>query len=201
MVCRYYQKLNEIQADHYLWNRWIDIARYWKGYREFVIGIGGSATNDAGVGMLQALGARFLNKDGAVLGEGGEICIELPLLIFLPFTLHLKILVHDSLWCTKSLLWSGRRCACFCPAEGGGWCNDREIRCGYAVFFPIDPFNYRKRNHSRSRSRSCRWIRGGILRVPEANLKSGIDTVLDLVHFDSLLALIYCSKHWNLVRK
>ena len=44
-----------------------------QGYREFVIGIGGSATNDAGVGMLQALGARFLNKDGAVLGEGGEI--------------------------------------------------------------------------------------------------------------------------------
>ena len=44
-----------------------------QGYRKFVIGIGGSATNDAGVGMLQALGARFLDKDGAVLGKGGEI--------------------------------------------------------------------------------------------------------------------------------
>ena len=44
-----------------------------QGYREFVIGIGGSATNDAGVGLLQALGARFLDKDGAVLGKGGEI--------------------------------------------------------------------------------------------------------------------------------
>ncbi len=30
-----------------------------QGYREFVIGIGGSATNDAGVGLLQALGADF----------------------------------------------------------------------------------------------------------------------------------------------
>lgn len=64
-----------------------------QGYREFVIGIGGSATNDAGVGLLQALGARFLDKDGAVLGKEAKFCIELPLLIFLPFILHLKILV------------------------------------------------------------------------------------------------------------
>lgn len=30
-----------------------------RGCREFIIGIGGSATNDAGIGMLKALGARF----------------------------------------------------------------------------------------------------------------------------------------------
>ena len=33
-----------------------------KGCRNFIIGIGGSATNDCGVGMLQALGFEFLNK-------------------------------------------------------------------------------------------------------------------------------------------
>ncbi len=44
-----------------------------KGCREFLIGIGGSATNDAGVGMLQALGYKFLDKDNKVLGYGGEI--------------------------------------------------------------------------------------------------------------------------------
>ena len=32
-----------------------------RGCREFIIGIGGSATNDAGIGMLKALGARFLD--------------------------------------------------------------------------------------------------------------------------------------------
>ena len=31
-----------------------------KGCRKFIVGIGGSATNDAGIGMLQALGYRFL---------------------------------------------------------------------------------------------------------------------------------------------
>ncbi len=35
-----------------------------KGCRKFIMGIGGSATNDGGVGMLQALGFSFLNEKG-----------------------------------------------------------------------------------------------------------------------------------------
>lgn len=35
-----------------------------KGYRDFIVGIGGSATNDGGVGMLQALGFEFYDKEG-----------------------------------------------------------------------------------------------------------------------------------------
>ena len=41
------------------------------GCRSFIIGIGGSATNDGGVGMLKALGCRFLDKEGNDCGEGG----------------------------------------------------------------------------------------------------------------------------------
>ena len=33
-----------------------------QGYRHFIIGIGGSATNDAGLGMLHALGVKFLDE-------------------------------------------------------------------------------------------------------------------------------------------
>lgn len=36
----------------------------WKGCRKFVVGIGGSATNDGGIGMLQALGYEFLDSKG-----------------------------------------------------------------------------------------------------------------------------------------
>ncbi len=39
-----------------------------KGVREFIIGLGGSATNDAGLGMLRSLGFRFLDEFGS------EIC-------------------------------------------------------------------------------------------------------------------------------
>lgn len=34
-----------------------------QGYRKFIVGLGGSATNDAGLGMLYALGAKFLDED------------------------------------------------------------------------------------------------------------------------------------------
>ena len=41
------------------------------GARRFVLGVGGSATNDGGAGMLQALGARLLDAEGRALGPGG----------------------------------------------------------------------------------------------------------------------------------
>lgn len=41
-----------------------------RGCRNFIIGIGGSATNDGGIGMLKALGYRFLDRDGKDAGEG-----------------------------------------------------------------------------------------------------------------------------------
>ena len=41
------------------------------GAKKFVIGIGGSATNDGGAGMLQALGFRLLDKDGNDIPRGG----------------------------------------------------------------------------------------------------------------------------------
>ncbi|MEV3992723.1 glycerate kinase [Streptomyces sp. NPDC049837] len=41
------------------------------GARTIVFGVGGSATTDGGAGMLAALGARFLDKDGEPVGPGG----------------------------------------------------------------------------------------------------------------------------------
>lgn len=41
------------------------------GCRNFIIGLGGSATNDAGIGMLQALGYSFLDEEGCEVGYGG----------------------------------------------------------------------------------------------------------------------------------
>ena len=41
------------------------------GCRRFVVGIGGSATNDAGAGMLQALGFRLLDREGRDVPRGG----------------------------------------------------------------------------------------------------------------------------------
>ena len=47
------------------------------GFRSFVVGIGGSATNDGGAGMAQALGIRFLDESGNDLPWGGGALADL----------------------------------------------------------------------------------------------------------------------------
>ena len=46
-----------------------------RGAKEILLGIGGSATNDGGTGMCQALGARFLDQEGKDAGFGAR-CAE-----------------------------------------------------------------------------------------------------------------------------
>jgi glycerate kinase len=48
-----------------------------RGCRKIIIGIGGSATNDAGVGMVKALGGKFLNSKDQEIGNGGGALDEL----------------------------------------------------------------------------------------------------------------------------
>lgn len=43
-----------------------------KGCRKFIVGIGDSATNDGGIGMLQALGFAFLDKNGNQVAFGAK---------------------------------------------------------------------------------------------------------------------------------
>ena len=47
------------------------------GAKQIVIGIGGSATNDGGAGMAQALGVKLLDRDGRELEPGGEALARL----------------------------------------------------------------------------------------------------------------------------
>lgn len=43
-----------------------------KGVKEFILGLGGSATNDAGIGMLQALGAKFYNNQNQEISRDAK---------------------------------------------------------------------------------------------------------------------------------
>lgn len=51
-----------------------------RGCTEIIIGLGGSATNDGGTGMAQALGVRFRDKKAK-----SKICVVLNLSIFIPW--------------------------------------------------------------------------------------------------------------------
>ena len=65
------EKLNPMKASTYGTGQLISAAMD-KGARELVIGIGGSATNDGGMGLLAALGFRLFDETGRPLGLGAE---------------------------------------------------------------------------------------------------------------------------------
>ncbi|MDU2422672.1 MAG: glycerate kinase [Bifidobacterium scardovii] len=50
------------------------------GARTIIVGLGGSATNDAGAGLLQALGVRLLDASGRELPRGGAALAKLALI-------------------------------------------------------------------------------------------------------------------------
>ncbi|MEZ8880714.1 MULTISPECIES: glycerate kinase [Vibrio] len=51
-----------------------------QGARTIILGLGGSATNDGGAGIVQALGGRLLDRNGQELGRGGAALAELALI-------------------------------------------------------------------------------------------------------------------------
>ncbi len=48
-----------------------------RGCRDFIIGLGGSGTNEAGIGMLQALGYVFKDKDNQTVGNTGKDLVSI----------------------------------------------------------------------------------------------------------------------------
>jgi len=65
------EELNPMKATSYGAGELI-IAALNTGARELIIGIGGSAVNDGGIGMLTALGYKFFDNNGNLVGTGGE---------------------------------------------------------------------------------------------------------------------------------
>ena len=65
------QELNPMKTSSYGTGELIRAALD-SGAKELIVGIGGSATNDGGIGMLSALGFRILDGKGKAVGEGGE---------------------------------------------------------------------------------------------------------------------------------
>jgi glycerate kinase len=67
---------NPLKTSTYGFGQLLEAARG-EGVGEVIAGIGGSATNDGGAGMAQALGYRLLDSDGRNLPHGGEALLRL----------------------------------------------------------------------------------------------------------------------------
>lgn len=92
-----------------------------RGLRRFVVGLGGSATVDGGVGMLQALGVRFLDGQGAALPArlGGGRLRDIAAVDFSALDRRLAAARFDIACDVDNPLWGKRgAAAAFGPQKG-----------------------------------------------------------------------------------
>lgn len=160
-----------------------------EGCRSFLIGIGGSATNDAGTGMLQALGFRFLDKEGKELGQGGQILADIDSVDYSQVIPQLKE-CDFTIACDVDNPFSGKDGAAFVYARQKGADDemisllDDGLKNFAAVirgYTGIDVDNI-------PGAGAAGGLGGSFLAFLPAILKPGIQTVLDAMYFDEQIA-------------
>ena len=159
-----------------------------RGCRQFIIGIGGSATNDAGIGLLQAIGFNFLDDKGQVLGQGGNILEKIAMIEFS----KVYPAVKDSRFiiaCDVKNPFCGKMGAAyiFGPQKGADEIMVKRLDNGLQVLSKVI-VNITGKDIARLPGAGAAGGTGGSLYAfLDAKLKSGINLLLDLVHFDELI--------------
>lgn len=160
-----------------------------KGCTRFIVGIGGSATNDAGTGMLQALGFQFLDAVGNTLGQGGEILGKVVHICTQKVHPLLKN-AHFIVACDVNNPFHGSEGAAHTYARQKG-ADDTMITAldeGMRSFAQVIHQETGKDIATLPGSGAAGGIGGGMMAFLNAELKPGADLLLDLCHFDERIA-------------
>jgi glycerate 2-kinase len=161
-----------------------------RGALSIIIGIGGSATNDGGAGMAQALGVRLLDQRGAELPPGGACLRELARLDLSgldPRLMEVKIIAACDV--ENPLIGVHGASMVFGPQKGA---SPQDVKLLDAAL----------RHYGRLVTEACGrdvinapgagaagGLGAGLLAFCHAELKRGIDIVLDATGFDEDLAV------------
>ncbi len=158
------------------------------GCRHIVLGVGGSATNDAGTGLLRALGVRFFDSSGNEVPEGGgnlERIVRIDTEGMLP---ELAACTFE-LACDVESPMTGPEGASYLFARQKG-ADDEEIRIlerGMLHFAQILTKSCAVDLARLPRSGAAGGTGGGMAGVVHATLRSGIELVLDAIRFEDVL--------------
>ena len=160
-----------------------------KGCRRFLIGIGGSATNDGGTGMLEALGFRLTDRNGNIIkGCCGRKLAE--------------IAEIDSSNVPQEVLESEFIVACdvttpFCGEEGATKVFARQkgaddetietLEKGMQSFAQVIEHKYGINLNEIPGTGAAGGLGGAFKAFLNAELKSGIDIILDAAGFDEII--------------
>ena len=157
-----------------------------KGCTQFIIGIGGSATNDAGIGMLQALGFEFLDKKYQPLGFGGEILGKIDSINIRKVDPKVKS-AHFIVACDVQNPFYGPNgaAAIYARQKGANDAMIEELDRGMQAFAQVIQRETGKDISMIPGSGAAGGMGGGMLAFLNAELRSGADLLLDLSHFES----------------
>ena len=160
-----------------------------KGCTEFIIGIGGSATNDAGTGMLQALGFQFLDKNRKALGQGGEMLSQIVHIDRQNVHPSLKN-VHFIVACDvqNPFYGSNGAAAVYARQKGADDAMIEELDRGMRSFAQVILKETGRDISNIPGSGAAGGMGGGMLAFLNAELRSGADLLLDLSQFESKIA-------------
>ena len=160
-----------------------------KGCRKFLIGIGGSATNDGGAGMLEALGFKFTDHEGNEIKRccGGRLA---------------DIAEIDDRNVPQEIFESEFIVACdvntpFCGEEGASRIFARQkgageeaietLEKGMQSFAQVISNKYGINLNEISGAGAAGGLGGAFKAFLNAELKSGIDMILDTIRFDEII--------------
>ena len=159
-----------------------------RGVRRIILGLGGSATNDGGMGLLSALGARFLDANGEVLEAGGAALERLASIDLsqldsrVPATEFLVACDVDN-----PLLGARGASAIFGPQKGATPEQVAQLDAALANLADISADLLGKDTREVAGAGAAGGLGYALVQFLNARMAPGIDLVLEAVRFDEQL--------------
>lgn len=159
-----------------------------RGCRDISIAIGGSATNDGGMGCMRALGIRFLDRDGCELAGCGKDLARVHTID----TEGITPLVRDAVFTvmcdvTNPLCGENGATYTFGKQKGGTHKILDELETGMKNYRDVIFRQFGINMDDVPGSGAAGGLGAALMVFLGGKLKSGIETVLDLVDFDRML--------------
>ena len=159
-----------------------------QGCRKIYVGVGGSATNDGGVGMAQALGISFLDCDGKEIGFGGG---ELERIVKIDMSAKEKWLDEADITVmndvTNPLCGPYGASAVYGPQKGASQEQVQRLDRGLQHLADLVRREIGIDMSEMPGAGAAGGLGGGLAAFAGAKLQSGIDTVLEMADFEQKL--------------
>lgn len=159
-----------------------------EGRKHIVIGIGGSATNDAGTGLLTALGYRFLDESGRELPGIGASLQKIASIDISGVTPLLKDTTFEVVCDVNNPFYGPLGAACvFAPQKGASPEMVTELDRGLQSFSKVIRQTMGTDISTLPGAGAAGGVGGALAAFLHARLHPGIDFILNALHFDDIV--------------